>query len=147
MLDIFSLFSRRNLLVGLFGTTAAAAAGGVMHFRSPEEFSRVMRPRGRGRRRVPLGTAAHKDWAAQVGTLFTAQTGQVLELTDVQGFQEKNERPEGLRDSAFVTRFEIKRGGPLQGDRIYRFAHAKGGTFEIMLATGSDPLRVSAIFN
>jgi hypothetical protein len=135
----------RCILLGIGGT--AVAAGGVMRFRSADEFSQLMRPRGRGRRKVPLHTAARDDWAAQVGTLFTADTGQILKLTDVQGFPEKSERPEGLRESAFVARFEIRRGGPLAGDQIHRFAHAEGGTFDMLLSSGSEPLRMSAIFN
>jgi hypothetical protein len=144
-MDILSLLSRRNLLFGLAGT--AVAAGGAMRFRSAEEFSLLVRPRGRGRRRVPLHTAAKDDWAAQVGTVFTAETGHLLKLTDVQGFAEKSERPEGLRESAFVARFEIERGGPLPGDRIMRFAHAEGGTFDMLLSSSSEPLRMAAIFN
>lgn len=144
-MDIFSILSRRNLLIGFAST--AVVAGGTMRFRSPQEFSLLVRPRGRGRRQVALHTAAKDDWAAQVGTTFTAETGQLLELTDVQGFPEKNKRPDGLRESGFVARFEIKRGGPLPGDQILRFAHAEGGTFDMVLASGSEPLRMSAIFN
>lgn len=144
-MDIFSLLSRRNLLLGFAST--AVVAGGAMRFRSADEFAMLVRPRGRGRRRVALHTAARDDWAAQVGTVFTAETGHLLELTDVQGFPEKNQRPEGLRDSAFVARFEIKRGGPLPGDRIHRFAHREGGTFDMLLSSDSEPLRMSAIFN
>ncbi len=106
-----------------------------------------MPPSGSGRRNIPLHTAAYEDWAVQVGTLFTANTGQVLELTDVQGFPEQSARPEGLRESAFIARFEIKRGGPLPGDQILRFAHREGGTFDMLLASGSEPLRMAAIFN
>lgn len=144
-MDIFSLFSRRNILVGIFGT--AVAAGGAFRFTSPEEFSLLLRPRGRGRRRVPLHTAARDDWAAQIGTLFTADTGQILELTDVQGFPEKGERPDGLRESAFSVQFEIKRGGAFGDDRIRRFRHAEGGVFDILLTRESDPLQTYAIFN
>lgn len=145
MPDIMSLLSRRGILLGLGGT--AVAAGGAMRFTSADEISKLLKPRGRGRRRVQLSTAARDDWAVQVGTLFTAETGHVLKLTDVQSFSEKSERPKKLRESAFVANFAIEKGGPLSDAPIYRIAHPEGGTFAIRLSAGSDPLRMHAVFN
>lgn len=144
MPDILSLFSRRFLL---FGVGAAAVGGGAMKFASTEQFSLLLRPRGKGRKGVPLATAARDDWTAQVGTFFTADTGQVLELTDVQGFHTHGERPKHLRESAFVARFEIKDGGAMLDGQLRRVAHPNGGTFDMFLTAGSDPARMLAVFN
>jgi len=104
---------------------------------------------GLGRRNVKLNTATSADWSLQKGTLFTAQTGHVLKLVDVQIFTEKSPRPPGLRDKAFIARFDIVRGGTLDGNRTYRFAHSEGGTFDMFLAARNpaNPLRMNAIFN
>ena len=144
---MMGLFSRRNLLLGLGG----GAAAGVATFsatRSPTYFAQILRPRGRGRQDVALRSASYDDWMVQVGTNFTAHTGQVLNLVDVQAFSQKGGRPRNIRDRAFVARFDITRGGALPED-LYRVAHPNGGTFDIFLTRGSPdkPLRMLAVFN
>lgn len=144
-----SLVSRRNMLLGLAG--GAVAAGGITVQQTgvgSEGFAELLRPAGLGRRGVNLATASKDDWALQVGTMFTAQTGHVLKLVDVQGFRERVERPAGLRAEAFVARFDVDSGGVLPGERIYRVNHTDGGEFDLFLAPGhpSKPLRMLATF-
>ena len=143
MSDFLSLFSRRFLL---FGLGSAAVGGAAFKFRTTEDFSVLLRG-PKGRKGVRLATAERPDWAAQVGTFFTADTGQVLELTDVQGFPTSGERPDNLRDSAFLARFKIKDGGAMIDGELRRVAHPDGGTFDIFLTAGSDPTRMLAVFN
>ena len=141
------IFSRRNVLLGLGGTaaagTVAAQSGGA------EFFEQLLRPTNGGRRGVALATAGYDDWAAHVGTFFTAHTGHVLELSDVQRFRTVGERPAALRDSAFVARFDSVSGGALKGSAIYRVNHPDGGTFDVFLTSGppDKPLRLLAVFN
>lgn len=150
MAGILDLFSRRNILLGLGGATAATvgtvagtSSGGA------ELFAQLLRPGGRGRRGVALRNAERDDWSVQVGSLFRAETGHVLKLADVQGFPERSARPKQLRDSAFVARFDITSGGPLPGDLMYRVRHGEGGEFNLFLAAGdpAKPLRMLAVFN
>jgi hypothetical protein len=144
-----SLVSRRNMLLGLAG--GAVAAGGVTVQQTgfgSEGFAELLRPVGLGRSGVNLATASKDDWALQVGTLFTAQSGHVLKLVDVQGFREPVKRPAGLRAQAFVARFDVASGGALPSGQIHRVNHADGGEFDIFLAAGhpSKPLRMLATF-
>ena len=85
-----------------------------------------------------LASAGKDDWALQAGTFFTAQTGHVLKLVDVQGFRDRASRPRGPRAEAFVARFEIVSGGHLPGEQLLTVSHKEGGVFDILL-TGSHP--------
>ena len=146
-MDYLGLFSRRNMLLGLGGATAAGAAtvggGSTASF-----FEQILRPSEGGRTDVALRSAAYNDWAAQVGSNFTAHSGHVLKLVDVQRFGNKGARPHNLRQQAFVARFDISRGGGLP-EELYRVAHPNGDTFEMFLTKGSPdkPLRMLAVFS
>jgi hypothetical protein len=140
------VFSRRNLLLGLAGT---AAVGTVVTQPSAGAgaLSRLLRPIGPGQRDVDLATAGVDDWSVQVGTYFTAHTGHVLRLADVQSFPD-SERPQGLREGAFVARFDVTKGGALRGSEIYRMSHLQGGLFDLFLTSGdaAEPSRMLAVF-
>jgi hypothetical protein len=150
MAERLSLVNRRNILLGLAGGGAVAAGGIAMQQAGGAgAFAELLRPTGLGRRGVFLATANKDDWALQVGTLFTAHTGHVLKLVDVQGFAERNRRPAGLRSQAFVSRFDIVEGGPIAGLQLLTVSHKEGGTFDIFMtaANAARPLRMLAVFN
>jgi hypothetical protein len=149
MAEQLSLVNRRNILLGLAGGAVAAGGVAVQRTGGAGAFAELLRPTGVGRRGAFLATANKDDWALQVGTLFTASTGHVLKLVDVQGFREKNRRPAGLRNQAFVARFDIASGGQLPGWQLLTVSHKEGGTFDILLngANPARPLRMLAVFN
>jgi len=136
-MDILGLFSRRNMLLGLGG---AAATGAFVMASGPAWAG--------GKTDVPLNTAAYDDWSAQVNSNFTAHTGQVLKLVEVQAYPVSGTRPSEVRTQGFVARFDITRGAAMAEGR-YLVAHPRGGTFEIFLTKGGPdkPLRMLADFN
>lgn len=149
MAEQLSLVNRRNILLGLAGGAVAAGGIAVQQTGGAGQFAELLRPGGVGRQGAFLATATKDDWALQVGTLFTASTGHVLKLVDVQGFVEKTRRPAGLRNQAFVARFDITRGGPMAASQLLSVSHKEGGTFDILMSGGNParPLRMLAIFN
>jgi hypothetical protein len=149
MAEQLSLVNRRNILLGLAGGAIAAGGIAVQQTGGAGTFAELLRPTGQGRRDVSLATANKDDWALQVGTMFTASTGHVLKLVDVQGFVERSGRPAGSRNQAFISRFDITSGGALQGQHLLTVSHQEGGTFDILMdvASSARPLRMSAVFN
>jgi hypothetical protein len=149
MARTLSLFSRRNLVFGLVGTAAIGTVAATQRITGSDLFARLLRPIGLGQRGVPLATANYDDWAVQVGSLFTAHTGQVLKLADVQRFPERGRRPAGLRTRAFVARFDVIRGGALPDSSIARFNHPEGGVLDLLMSSGdpAKPLRMLAVLN
>ncbi len=142
-----AIFSRRNMLIGVVGG-AAATAGAVATrgFSDSASFANLFRPAG-GQRGTALAMASSADWEAHVGSFFTANTGHVLKLVDVQPFAQRQARPAGLREDAFVARFDVAKGGVLPGSQIYRFSHTEGGDVDLFM-TGADPrkpLRMLAV--
>jgi hypothetical protein len=137
-MEMLSKVSRRHILLGLGGAAVAGTANvGLL----AQSLSAV----GTG----TLGTAGHADWLAQVGSNFTAASGQVLKLTSVQAYGGAGSRPAAVRPTGFAARFDIIRGGALPEGR-HLVAHAqRGGTFEIFLtkAGPSTPLGMRADFN
>ncbi len=149
MAEQLSLVNRRNILLGLAGGAVVAGGFAVQQTGGAGSFAELLRPVGLGRDGVYLATANKDDWAIQVGTFFAASTGQVLKLVDVQGFVEQGRRPSGLRNQAFVARFDITSGGRLPGSQLLTVSHKTGGTFDIFM-TGDNParpLRMLAVFN
>jgi hypothetical protein len=148
MADVSSIWSRRNILVGLAAGGAAGGAASVALFSDSNAFKLLLRPDEQGRRGAKLGTGTVGDWQLQVGSLFTADSGHVLKLVDVQSFGETQGHPSNVRAKAFVARFDITKGGAMEGDRTYRFAHREGGTFDMFLApeNSARPERMIAIF-
>lgn len=149
MAEQLSLVNRRNILLGLAGGAVAVGGFAVQQTGGAGSFGELLRPVGLGRSGAFLATANKDDWAAEVGTLFTAGTGHVLKLVDVQGFPERGKRPAGLRNQAFVARFDITSGGQLPGSQLLNVSHKTGGTFDIFMTGGNParPLRMLAVFN
>ena len=149
MADQLSLVNRRNILLGLAGGAVVAGGIAVQQTGGAGSFAELLRPVGLGQRGAFLATANKDDWALQVGTLFTAATGHVLKLVDVQGFVERNRRPAGLRKQAFLTQFDITSGGQLPASLLLNVSHKEGGTFDIFMtgASPAKPLRMLAVFN
>ena len=142
-----SPLSRRSMVLGLAGATTVGSVSAAFQFTSADGLAEILRPVGRGRRNVPLGTATFEDWALQEGSLFTLDSGTVLQLVDVQAFPVDRGRPAELRQRAFVARFDVKEGGPLSDSRTYRLNHDEGGMFDLLLAHGAPemPLRMLAV--
>jgi phosphoglycolate phosphatase-like HAD superfamily hydrolase len=67
--------NRRNILLGLAGGAVAAGGIAVQRAGGAGSFAELLQPIGLGRRGAALATADKDDWALQVGTLFTASTG------------------------------------------------------------------------
>lgn len=149
MAEQLSFVNRRNILLGLAGGAVAAGGIAVQQSGGAGSFAELLRPSGQGRRGVFLATAEKDDWALQVGTFFTASTGHVLKLVDVQGFAERGKRSAGLRNQAFVSRFDVVAGEPLPGQQLLNVSHKEGGTFAILMdaANLARPLRMTAVFN
>jgi hypothetical protein len=137
------------MLIGLAGG-AAATAGGVATngFTQAPSFAALLRPAGIGHNGGPLARVGYDDWRAQVGTGFRVHSGQVLKLVDVQAFPQKGARPHGLRERAFVARFDVTDGAALV-EGLYGVAPTQGAAFEMFLTNaGPDkPLRMLAVFN
>ena|SRR6478609_5116554 len=149
MAEQLSLVNRRNILLGLAGGAVAAGGIAVQQTGGAGSFAELLRSATPGQRGVFLATANKEDWALQIGTLFTASTGHVLKLVDVQAFPENGRRPAGLRKQAFVARFNITSGGPMAGSQLLNVSHKEGGTFDILMggANPARPLRMLAVFN
>jgi len=149
MAEHATLVNRRNMLLGLAGGAVVAGGITVQQTGGVSQFAELLKPVGLGRRGVDLATAEKEDWALQVGTFFTAQTGHVLKLAHVKGFPQRGVRPAGLRKAAFVAAFDIASGGPLQPDRMIGTNHNEGGAFDIFLTSGNraNPLRMLAVYN
>jgi hypothetical protein len=148
MAEQMSLVNRRNILLGLAGGAVVAGGFTVQQSGGAGAFAEMLNPTGLGRRGVSLATAEKEDWAQQVGTLFTAETGHVLKLTGVQAFRELGERPDALRDRAFAASFDVVKGDPLPAEQLFAVNHNEGGTFDIFLTGGipDKPLRMLAVF-
>jgi hypothetical protein len=144
---IESLLSRRNVVIGLAGSAAAGTVA-VQQSGGAKAFAELLRPSGKGSSNAWLAKATWADWETQIGANFTANTGQVLKLIDIQRFPADAKRPKNLRDRAFVARFDIVRGGQMAPDTIYRVNHRRGA-FDIFLSKGDPekPRRMLAVFN
>lgn len=147
MADLMSLVSRRSMIVTM---ASGAAATGTYLAQNGTGISAISANAFFSKQRVAtkavrLATAEVADWRGVVGTFFTLETGQVLELGSVAAFADPDgPPPDPLRKKAFVARFKVV--PPALGrsqvlpapDRIYRVAHPSGGTFDIYLSAG-DP--------
>lgn len=141
--------SRRTIVVGLGGAAIAtgSATTSIFSFLSLADIRNKLSPTVRGRRNVALGRALFEDWSIQKGSFFTLDSGQVVELVDVQMFPNKEGRTSDLRPAAFVTTFEVRRGDPVAEERIYALAHSEGGEFPLLLNIdkGGAGKRISAV--
>jgi hypothetical protein len=139
MAEVQSHVSRRKVMIGMAGGAAAAAVTLTGAARAQS---------GGGKNAVPLVSAGYSTWAGQVGTNFTAHTGHVLKLVQVQAYGSSGSVPAGVRNPGFLARFDITRGSALAAGR-YLVAHPTGGTFEIYLSKSGPtyPMRMLADFN
>lgn len=158
MADLMSLISRRNMIVTMAG---GAAATGTYLAKNGTGFSAISANAFFGKQKVTtkkvrLATAEVADWRGVVGTFFTLETGQVLQLGSVAAFADPDgPPPDPLRKKAFVARFNVvpstvARAQVLpEPDRIYRIAHPRGGTFDIYLSAGdpAQPEQRLAVFS
>jgi hypothetical protein len=145
MAGILEQLSRRNMLVGLGGATAAGAAVAVQG--GTASFAQALGLTGAGGSTGDLKNAGYDGWAAQIGSNFSVDTGNVLKLVDVHKSAPQGTRPRSLRPDSFIASFDISRGGEL-AEGLYRVAHSQGGTFDIFLTKGaSNSLRMLAVFN
>lgn len=142
--------SRRTVVIGFAG--AAVTTGGIttspmFSFSSLGDIQDQLSPTVQGRRNVALGRALFEDWSIQKGSFFTLDSGQVVELVDVKLFPNDEGRPSNVRPSAFVTVFEVRRGVPVDAERIYSLAHREGGEFPLFLNIdrGGEGMRISAV--
>src|SRR6478752_4954334 len=149
MAEQASLVNRRNILLGLAGGAVVAGGVAVQQTGGAGSFAELLRSATPGQRGAFLATANKEDWALQIGTLFTASTGHVLKLVDVQGFAEHGRRPAGLRSQAFIARFDITSGGALPGQQLLTVSHKEGGSFDMFMdaANLAKPFRMTALFN
>jgi hypothetical protein len=150
MAEQASLVSRRNMLLGLAGGAVVAGGVTVQQTGGAAQFAELLNPTGQsGRRGVNLATAEKEDWALQVGTFFTSETGQALKLVNVKAFPQRGARPSGLRKTAFVAAFDVASGEALVSDVIHTVNHNEGGAFGMFLTSGNrvNPTRMLAVFN
>jgi hypothetical protein len=98
---------------------------------------------------LSLGDAGYNEWLDQVGSLFSVG-GSSLKLVAVTALNSNGPRPDGLRDRAFVAKFDVQGRGTMAGDLIYAASTPNYGAFQIFLSASSDPnlpQRMTAVFN
>ena len=140
--------SRRNILVGAAGAAVCAiVATPLLRPVVGDRARRLLASNPITRRFVSLDDAGQAEWAAQVGTVFTASTGQRLRLAGVRPFESPGERPAGLRRSAFAAFFDVAGGAAMAGDVIYTLAHPQYGPTRVFLGVTDTPGRMLAVFN
>lgn len=145
------VLSRRNLLVGVGVSAAAAAyaAPGVPLSLLPSS-DRAGRPSPWTRQYWTLESAGPAEWRRQIGRSFYI-TGDGLTrwvvLAQVESFASPGKRPTDVgRKEAFSVLFEAPRPLPFKRERIYTVGNNLYRGMQIFLG-GSDSRRVRAIFN
>lgn len=140
--------SRRNILVGAAGAAVCAiVATPLLRPVMGDRARRLLAGHPITRRFVSLDDAGEAEWAAQVGTRFTASTGQRLRLAGVRAFPSPGPRPAGLRQSAFAVFFDVADGAAMAQNVIYTLAHPQYGSTRLMLSLTDTPGRMVAVFN
>jgi hypothetical protein len=149
-----SFLSRRKLLIGLGGVTAAAVALMASPFRAVIALTTrdLVRSQPVLRRYLlSLANAGYDEWTDQVGSVLAVGGGTSLKLVAVSAFNEVGQRPMRLdRDRAFLAKFDVQNGGTMAGDLIYTAMHPQYGAFRIFLSASNDPRlphRMTALFN
>ena len=139
-------FSRRNVVLGATGMLAVAAAFTAPGLKPlvPNGVRRLfgMPPAGA----VPLASATHEQWAAQVGQIFSI-AGQSVRLAGVRALPSIGARPASLRQRGFVAVFDVAGGSALPGDLIYELSHRLHGQLSLFLSATESPSRMLAVFN
>ena len=140
--------SRRNILVGAAGAAVCAiVATPLLRPVVGDRARRLLASNPVTRRFVSLDDAGQAEWAAQVGTDFTASTGQRLRLAGVRAFPSPGQRPAGLRQGAFAAFFDVADGAAMAGNIIYTLAHPQYGSTPVLLSVTDTPGRMLAVFN
>jgi len=143
-----SRLSRRNILVGAAGAAVCAiVATPLLRPVVGERTRRLLAGNPVTRRFLSLADAGQAEWAAQVGSVFTASGGHMLRLAGVQPLLSRGERPAGLRDRAFLAVFDVAGGASLAGDVIYTLTHPQYGATQVFLSLSGTPGRMQAVFN
>ena len=139
--------TRRHLLLGIGGAAVAALA--LPHFRSTagDRTRRILASNPLTRRFVSLADAEQDEWAAQVGTTFTASGGYRLRLAGVEPLSSSGERPADVtRASAFVAVFDVLDGRTMAGNVVHALSHPGYGALPLFMTSGSAG-RMLAVFN
>jgi hypothetical protein len=140
--------SRRNILIGAGGSAVFAIVAAPL-FRPAvgARTRRLLAGNPLTRRFLSLASAEQAEWAAQVGSVFTAPGGYTLRLAGVRPLESAGQRPAGLRRRAFLAVFDVAGGLAMTGDTIHTLTHPQYGATEIFLTLTDAPGRVVAVFN
>jgi hypothetical protein len=144
-----STLSRRHLLAGVAGAAVVALVA-LPSWGPPagDRARRLLAGNPLTRRFLSLAYAEMDEWAAQVGTGFTASSGHRLRLAGVRPLPSGGRRPASVaRRRAFAAFFDITSGGAMAGDLIYQVRHRHYGTMPLFLTATSSPARMLAVFN
>ena len=149
-----SFLSRRKLLAGVAGTTAASAAMVALPYRAviAVTFREIVRQQPVLRRMLlSLADAGLAEWQDQIGTTFIVGGGTSLKLVGVSAMPSVGQRPLRVtRTQAFLAIFDVQNRGTMAGDLIYTAMHPRYGAFSIFLSASGDPRlphRMTALFN
>jgi len=147
-----SALSRRNLVLGLAGGTALAGLVALQPAAGPlsRQARRFAASNRWTRRFVSLAGADMSEWAGQVGSVFQVAGGWSLRLAGVRPLVSAGERPDGLRDRAFVAVFDLLGGMDMPAELIHTAAHPDYGAFELFLSAAGEAgatRRMHAVFN
>jgi hypothetical protein len=148
MKRVAASLSRRNILIGAGGAALCAIiAAPLLRPAVGERTRRLLASNPLTRRFLSFAYAEQTEWAAQVGSVFTAPGGYTLRLAGVEPLQSAGERPAGLRRRAFLAVFDVAGGLAMAGDTIYTLTHPQYGATEVFLTLTDVPGRTVAVFN
>jgi hypothetical protein len=141
--------TRRNVLIGVAGAAVAAVVATPLLRPGMSEGTRRLLAGNRFTRRfLSLADAGQAEWAAQAGSVFTAEGGYRLRLAGVQPMLSRGARPPDVaRRSAFLAVFDVLDGMTMPAELIYTIRHREYGRLPIYLNASGDPRRMLAVFN
>lgn len=144
-----SALSRRNILLGAAGAAIATMVAVPRFLPGAEERTRRLLAGNRFTRRfLSLADAEQDEWAAQVGTVFTAEGGLRMRLAGVRPLASQGRRPASIsRNRGFLAVFDLLDGRSIPGDLIYSVSHGQYGRLPIFLSASDNPRRMLAVFN
>src|SRR5687767_3902691 len=141
--------TRRNVLIGVAGAAVAAVVAAPFLRPGMSDGTRRLLAGNRFTRRfLSLADAGQAEWAAQAGSVFTAEGGYRLRLAGVRPLLSTGVRPpEVARRSAFLAVFDVLDNMTMAGDVIYDLRHGQYGRLPVFLSASDDPRRMFAVFN
>jgi hypothetical protein len=141
--------TRRKVLIGAAGASAAGlVATAYLRPGAGESARRLLAGNRFTRRFLSLADAGQAEWAAQAGSVFTAEGGYRLRLAGVRPMASPGVRPPDVaRRSAFVAVFDVLGGMTMAGDMIYTMRHRDYGRLPVFLSASGQPHRMLAVFN